>query len=106
MAKWLSTLSVKDFWHLPDEEKISYADFARMAANRLEAYRLPKACQEHQVAELSVTQAEIVQEFMEAASESEVTAEDLNPIIAKLYDWADTTVVLHPLTRLCWVETF
>jgi len=101
MADWQRTIRLNPEWAQAKAGSLAMNELARVIAERLKA--LPPFGVDH----LDEERDEIAIEFSEAARDPSITGDDLDEVMRRLYDWADTRLDDKPFggKRVCWVDT-
>lgn len=102
MAEWFQTLDITKAWKQATEGSISYADLSEVIAGKLND--LPDIADEA----IDSGKNALITSFEAAGHEEDLTANQLDEILAQLYDWADLPVqtragVASRRVRCCWV---
>jgi len=101
MANWQSTLNIKNEMEACREGTITIQELSAKVSTKLDRLAVPNLPED-----LKDEQEEFVWEFEAAGEDEDLSVEEYDDILSRLYDWADTSLDgKFGGKKVCWVKT-
>jgi hypothetical protein len=100
MSQWQRHLDIKYIWKLAEDEEITPQELAKQVAERLE--KLPV----FNIVDVDEELEEIILELKDFSDCDDVTFDDFDDIMSRLYDWGDISLDdKFGGKKVCWIGT-